>query len=594
MCRIAGILNPSQDLIQTKQIITAMCDSMAEGGPDDEGFDINPEAGYVFGHRRLALLDLSVAGHQPMHHKDLSLVFNGEIYNFKSLREKLIEQGYEFQTGTDTEVILKGFEYWGTALFNLLEGMFAFALHHKSQGKTYLVRDEYGIKPLYYHNHASQLLFASEVKAFKSSSLNFQENPDWKTLFLSFGHIPHPYTTLKDVYSVHPGHYMIWDHATQQVQTIRYIKEKTSIKITEKAVAEKQIQQKLETAVESQLLADAPVGVFLSGGIDSSLLSLIANTKIGSQLRTLSINFAEQAYAEGRYQDIVVDLIQGKHKSYTVTESDFIQHFPEIIASMDQPSNDAINSWFVNKYAKENGLKAVLSGIGADELFGGYPSFKRIKYIKHLKKLPKFILKSFAKLKNEKLNRFYFLSLENPIGEYLFLRGFFTPNKVAEILQINLSEVVDVLEKYQPYVDLNPAYNGNRAADMETHIFMRNQLLKDTDFMSMRHGIEVRVPFLDKQLRETLAQIDPKIKFENTKPKALLVDSFINLIPEAIWNRPKMGFTFPLQKWMQNHPEITNPKTYQKNPVANEIIKDFKTGKIHWSRAYAIYQVFKS
>jgi asparagine synthase (glutamine-hydrolysing) len=140
MCRIAGILNPSQDLSQTNQIITAMCDSMAEGGPDDEGFDINPEAGYVFGHRRLALLDLSVAGHQPMHHKDLSLVFNGEIYNFKSLREKLIEQGYEFQTGTDTEVILKGFEYWGTALFNLLEGMFAFALHHKSQGKTYLVR----------------------------------------------------------------------------------------------------------------------------------------------------------------------------------------------------------------------------------------------------------------------------------------------------------------------------------------------------------------------------------------------------------------------------------------------------------------------
>ncbi|MEJ5992822.1 asparagine synthase (glutamine-hydrolyzing) [Pedobacter sp. Du54] len=594
MCRIAGIISKKDEFISIYQNVLAMCNDMAHGGPDDEGISNNENEDFVFGHRRLALIDLTEAGHQPMYYKDLSIIFNGEIYNYLELKEELIALGASFTTATDTEVILAGYSTWGVEIFGKLEGMFAFALHDKAINSTYLVRDQSGIKPLYYSTQNGKLIFASEVKAFKATDYLFNEDKNWKAYFLSFGHIPHPFTTLKDVFSLPNSCFLKWDHKQAIFQIEPFSKVNRNVTIVDNYEANSLIHERLEKAVKAHLIADAPVGVFLSGGIDSSLLTLIANKFVGKNLKTLSINFAEQAYSEEQYQRIVADKTSGNHTSYLVTKNDLEQHLDEILMAMDQPSNDAINSWFVNKCAKENGLKAVLSGIGADELFGGYPSFKRMGWIRALKRFPKFILRLADKLPSEKLKRIYFLSYENPIGEYLFLRGFFTPAAVSKILQLPKNDIDQLLESFPIDPEVNALKDGDRASWMETNLFMKNQLLKDTDFMSMTHAIEVRVPFLDQELLKAIYKISSEIKFKTDIPKGLLVNSFKDILPEAIWNRPKMGFTFPLQGWLRENKKITDPELYKESEFTTALIKRFKAGKLHWSKAYALYQVFKN
>ncbi|RZL32022.1 MAG: asparagine synthase (glutamine-hydrolyzing), partial [Pedobacter sp.] len=382
-------------LDQIKIDVESMCDAMAHGGPDDYGL-AGIDQYSVFGHRRLSIIDLSSAGHQPMNYEDLLITYNGEIYNYQELKIELKTLGFAFKTETDTEVILVGFKAWGTDLFNKLDGMFAFALHHNTNKQTYLVRDQMGIKPLYYSVEGKKLIFSSEVKAFTKTSYSFTENNDWKTYFLAFGHLPHPFTTLNNVYSLSGGNFLTWDHAEHTHQISNYKFNSSNKTIFSETEAKNQIKIGLKKAVEKHLISDASIGVFLSGGIDSSILTLLANDKVGENLNTLSINFAEEGFSEVKYQQIISAQTLGKHCSYQITQHDFNEHFDNIMQAMDQPTNDGINSWFVNKCAKENGLKAVLSGIGADEIFGGYPSFKRMGLIKMLKKLPIFIIKLSA------------------------------------------------------------------------------------------------------------------------------------------------------------------------------------------------------
>ncbi|MES2417973.1 MAG: asparagine synthase (glutamine-hydrolyzing) [Bacteroidota bacterium] len=594
MCRIAGIISNKENQQRLYHNVKAMCNAMAHGGPDDEGISSDDYTGFVFGHRRLALIDLSPTGHQPMKYRGLLITFNGEIYNYLILKEELIQKGYTFTTTSDTEVILAGYQHWGTTVFEKLEGMFAFALYDQDIDSTYLVRDQSGIKPLYYCTKDDQLIFASEVKAFRASDYAFEENKDWKIYFLAFGHIPQPFTTLNKVYVLSGSSFLKWDHQTATHQIINFSETYLQAKINNHEEAAAKIKQGLTAAVKSHLIADTPVGVFLSGGIDSSILTLLADTATGENLKTLSINFAEQAFSEAKYQELVASQTLGTHTSYLVTQKDLEANFDQILAAMDQPSNDAINSWFVNKCAKENGLKAVLSGIGADELFGGYPSFKRMGYIRKLKVLPKLILRWAEKLPSEKLNRIYYLSYSNPIGEYLFLRGFYTPAAISKILQIPKKDIDLLLANFPIDRSIVQLEGGEKASWMETNLFMKNQLLKDTDFMSMAHGIEVRVPFLDQELLKAIDQISNEIKFKTKYPKGLLIESFKDILPEAIWNRPKMGFTFPLQGWLRENKKLTAPSLYHNNEFSKLQMEKFKAGKLHWSKAYALFQVFSS
>ncbi|MET4083640.1 asparagine synthase (glutamine-hydrolyzing) [Pedobacter sp. UYP30] len=595
MCRIAGVLDKTNNQIQLD--VKSMCDSMAHGGPDDDGIYYNEQEKFAFGNRRLAILDLSKSGHQPMfyNNNELVITFNGEIYNYLELKDQLKEEGFLFSTKTDTEVILASYKAWGIECFNKFNGMFAFALYDGINKKTYLVRDKSGIKPLYYYSKNKKLLFASEVKAFKTANYQFKENPDWQIYFLAFGHIPEPFTTFADLLMLPKAHYLVWDHKESLFDIKNYNLPPTKKIDANRNQAIDAVFATLRHSVEKQLISDAPIGVFLSGGIDSSIITLLANDIKSAQgkqqdLNTISINFKEAQFSEKIYQDIILERIGGNHSQFEITADIFNSNFERALNAMDQPSTDGINSWFVNYFAKEKGLKAVLSGIGADELFGGYPSFKRMKFVNLLSQLPSFILRQGNRFKGEIFKRAYYLSYKNTIGQYLFLRGIFSPIEIASLLGCSLTHVDKILQSIDVHapIDLNPK---EKASWMEMNLFMQNQLLKDTDAMSMQHGIEVRVPFLDQDLIQLLQTFASNVKFYGSRQKPLLIDSFKNLLPKAIWNRPKMGFSFPFELWLKNNNFFDKVET--SNQAANVVFDNFKIGKVHWSKALALYLINK-
>ncbi|GAB3903643.1 asparagine synthase (glutamine-hydrolyzing) [Mucilaginibacter boryungensis] len=591
MCRIAGVistkLSPEELLDKTRM----MCQTLAHGGPDDEGIYHSKEFGLAFGHRRLAIIDLTASGHQPMADAEQNIVitFNGEIYNYPELKEELAGTGINFVSGSDTEVIIQAYLKWGTDAFAKLRGMFAFALHDKQKGHTCLVRDTSGIKPLYYHINNGQLSFASEVKALNKAGLATQPDSEWPIRFLAFGHIPEPFTTLKDVFSLPKGHYLIWDHGGNHHQIKPYQLTGTNTEpIDTAADAQNNISTGLNKAIKRQLLADAPIGVFLSGGIDSSLVTLLAYQYKKDELKTTSIFFNEQAYNERHFQDIVLKGTGASNQQHLVQQQDFEDSLPAIMTDMDMPTTDGINSWFISKYARQQGLKAVLSGLGGDELFGGYPSFKRVEYLKYLKLIPSLLLNFIAKVSVGPLKRVALLTHNHPLADYLFLRGLFVPADIAKILNVDESYVAKVL--FATPLHLGNLTDTQTAAWFETNLYMQNQLLRDTDVMSMAHGLEVRVPFLDEDFIQTVNRIAPDILFDNSKPKNLLIESFGTLLPRQIWDRQKMGFSFPLQQWMLKHCQISDINFY-KNKQARKVMGRFKDNKVHWSRAFALYQL---
>ena len=569
-----------------------MCDALKHGGPDDEGTFSDETVGLAFGNRRLSVIDLTMNGHQPM--TDVQqrawVTYNGEIYNYRHLKEQLLRLGAQFHSETDTEVILAAYLYWGVDAFSKLRGMFAFALYDKQKAMVYLVRDTTGIKPLYYHIENKQLSFASEVKALKTAKIATDIDQTWPVKFLAFGHVPEPYTTLKNVCSLPKAHYLSWNLFNREYKIQPYsdgISRRPTV--ASAGLAEEYIRDTLKTAVNRQLISDAPIGVFLSGGIDSSILTLLANAQKEQELKTISIYFNEKAYDEHAFQNQVQKLINGEKFSHLVQLQDFEKFLPDILNDMDLPTTDGINTWFISKYAHDDGLKAVLSGMGADELFGGYPSFNRIKYLHYLRKMPSFVLRWANYFITDRYRKISFLTNPHPLADYLLLRGLFVPGDIAKILELDVKQVDEILFNSIPIPDLGP-YNEHHAAWFESNLYMQNQLLHDTDIMSMSHGLEVRVPFLDEDLQKLVESIDIRLRFNHDEPKKILVDSFADILPEEIWNRPKMGFTFPLQEWMRQHSQISDQKFY-KGKEAQSAVKKFKTGKMHWSKIFALYQV---
>jgi asparagine synthase (glutamine-hydrolysing) len=359
--------------------------------------------------------------------------------------------------------------------------------------------------------------------------------------------------------------------------------------VTDENEAHRLIHDALSQSVNRQLIADAPIGVFLSGGIDSSLITLLANQQKKEQLKTISIFFDDKSYDESSYQNIINNRINAQNFSHLVRQSDFEACFPQIINAMDMPTTDGINSWFISKYAHDDGLKAVLSGVGADEFFGGYPSFNRIKYLGYMRKLPSWLLKTSGHLLPDHYKRLTSLTIDHPAADYMALRGFFPVADISALLNTGVDHINDVLFGSTP-APAPSGYNYEHAAWFETHFYMQNQLLRDTDVMGMSHGLEVRVPFLDEDFTHAARSITPGIRFNKTQPKKILIDSFSDLIPREIWDRPKMGFTFPLQNWMNGHSQIGNIDNYKGKAVQN-IIKQFKSNNIHWSKAFALHLV---
>jgi asparagine synthase (glutamine-hydrolysing) len=589
MCRIAGIVNDALSYESRKEIVKEMCTILRHGGPDDEGIYSNDDRSLTIGHRRLSIIDLSAAGHQPMSYEDGRYVisFNGEIYNYPELKAELITSGYTFKTGSDTEVILAAFSRWGTRSFALLNGMFAFALWDNATSALYLVRDSIGMKPLYYAATAEGIAFASEIKAFRPIPYLQEVNETWKIHLLAYGHLPEPITLLKAVKPLESGSYIRYCTLSKQLEHTIFKQFSYIEKIEDRAYAIDKIREKLKAAIKRHLLSDAPIGVFLSGGIDSSIIALLANNYSRGELHTLSLYPEEAEFSEKTYQDLVQKDIQGYQKQDILREKDFHEYLPTILEAMDQPSCDGINTWFISKSAKDYGLKAVLSGLGADELLGGYPSFERIYPTLKLEHLPNSVLNAWKRSPSKKMRRLNYLSLGGTIGKYLFLRGQFIPLEIAEQLDGTEAEVIRILKESSVMNNINHMDPRNQASWMEMNLYMRNQLLRDSDVMSMAHGIEIRIPFLDKEFIDLCLCISSNIKYSGERRKQLLIDAFEDLMPEAVWKRPKMGFTFPFYKWMMNNEYIKEKMTTTGKKNLHSY-QQFSSEKIHWSQLMSL------
>ena len=583
MCRIAGYFDtrlPPQVILDK---VKEMCSVQQHGGPDGEGFY---SFGYgVLGHRRLSLLDLSHAGLQPMHYKDrYTITYNGEIYNFSELKKELIALGQTFKTGTDTEVRLAAFDQWNWHSFSRFNGMFSFALLDKKQNEVYLVRDSIGIKPLYYAHTSTGFCFASEVRAIKKLNV-FNNNANWQIFQLAYGFLPEPVTTLENVKPLQKGcFYKINLHTNKgNLQCFRF--QSFSTGSPENLI--ELVQQKLEQSVQRHLIADASIGTFLSGGVDSSILTRIAYQFKQKSLTSLSIYFNEANYSEKKYQDKVIHSINCNARQHLLTGNDLNNHIESIFNAADMPSCDGINTWFISKYAADNGLKAVLSGIGADELFGGYPSFGRTSAAIKMQQMPIGFLDQTKRLRGHNFSRIQYLKINNINGLYLFLRGHYTPPEIANLLGAKEQQVWDLLSNEPGRHGLHITSPENKASWLELNVYMKDQLLRDSDVMGMAHGIEIRVPFLDLELVDLLHSISPHIKFSSHMQKQLLVNAFADKLPPEIWNRPKMGFSFPFREWLMQN-DYVKDVLYSGTDNFRVAYNDFLQKKIHWSKILSL------
>ena len=580
MCRIAGIVDPTRYKDQLIDDVNNMISSMIHGGPDGRG--IYAHGTFALGHCRLSLIDLSNQASQPMIDESNGnvIVFNGEIYNYKEIKKQLIKYGHEFKSNSDTEVVLKAFKQWGVNSFEKLNGMFAYAIYDKIENKTFLVRDPNGIKPLYYYKNNELLIFASELRAFKE--LVVDKNDYWQTLFLSYGFIPEPYTKYDGVFMLEASSYLEFDLNTFHFTIAKY-QYRSINQIVYNNIED--IKYSLLESVNRHLISDASIGLFLSGGIDSSILTILASAA-SDNINTLSINFEEQEYSEKIFQDLIVDITQSNHHSFELNKNLFEVNIENIFQAYDMPSNDGVNTWFISKFAKEKGLKAVLSGLGADEIFGGYPSFKRLNQLKALHSYKKLAIATH-KILPSKYQRLEFLKLDDNISDYLILRGFNSPSTVAKLLDMDIHSVLNILNKYTPMANIK-VREVSDISMLERKMYMGNQLLRDSDVMSMQHGVEIRIPFLDNDFLELVSKIEPSELFEIPGQKKILIDAFKDVLPEAIWNRPKKGFHFPFKEWFKKSDFI---KSKLSSNIGQIEFKKFESDKIHWSKIWALAQV---
>lgn len=584
MCRIAGIVSRKFPLEEIQHTVAAMCTTMRHGGPDDEGIFTFSEHCLVLGNRRLAIIDLDASGHQPMQYAAgrFTVTYNGEMYNYRELKAELLALGYHFSSSCDTEVILASFAAWGTAAFARFNGMFAFGLFDRETADLYLVRDSMGIKPLYYYHSGDTLAFASEVKAFSHWPQSMEAHPHWPVFLMAYGFLPEPITTLKNVLPLQKGTFIRFNAGSGEAVTQVYEGFDFSEGNLTRKEAIEEVRETLTRSVKRHLLSDAPIGTFLSGGIDSSIVALLADKVKEKDLSTLSLHFREAAYSEKAYQDVVGQKLRSKHYEERLTEDEFHFSLPAIVDQYDLPSFDGINTWFISKLAAETGLKAVLSGLGGDELFGGYPSFNRIELTNALQALPTTALRAARYHPSTKFKRLAYLSLPGIKGQFLFLRGHFTPASIAKYLDMPEGEVWANLEEEPQFPSLSQLSPGNQASWMELNIYLQNLLLRDADVMSMAHGIELRVPFLEKEFVRLALSIKSAEKFSGKVGKQLLVDAFTGLLPAAVWQRKKMGFTFPFREWLQED-EWVRARLMNGGRASSALWSEFSSGRLNWS-----------
>jgi len=571
MCGILGHIS-NQSINQTDFLANLL--RLNHRGPDDRG--VYFEDSIALGQTRLSIVDLSKAGHQPMISKcgNYIIIYNGEIYNFKNIKDDLIAKNHKFYSHTDTEVILNGFIEYKEEIVNKLNGMFAFSIYNKSTKELFLARDKSGIKPLYYYHDREQFVFSSELKVLKKHSPNV--SLEAKILFLLLGSVPEPVTIYENIVAFPAGHYGVYK--SKKLKTVKYDEYSFEPKINKpyKEII-KDVGDLFDKSIQRHLISDAPIGVFLSGGLDSSAITAIA-AKYKKNLRTLSLVFEDKSLNEEYYQNLVVDKYSTSHTQCLIDERLFLDGIDVFFNTMEQPTIDGLNTYFVSRAAKESGLKAVLSGVGADEIFYGYPSFKHGNTLKFLSKIPYSLIKIFEF--SRKYKKLELLKAELEFAYYLPKRALFSPKEIAQILKLDKSLVYQsITNLWKTYSTSHVNQIEDKIAFFELNMYMKNQLLSDCDVFSMANSLEVRIPFLDKTLVDYVLKIAPEQKF-GTSNKQILVDVIRQCLPNEIINRPKMGFVLPFESWFRKNIELFT--------INNNLKTKFVNKQLHWSKIWAL------
>jgi asparagine synthase (glutamine-hydrolysing) len=620
MCGIFGIL--ARKARVDPLMLQRATQSLAHRGPDDSGTvivrDAAPDPVEIgLGSRRLAILDLSPMGHQPMEDEESGnwIAYNGEIYNFLEIREKLRSAGVRFRGQSDTEVLLKAYRCWGESCIAQIRGMFAFAIWDAQRHRLMVARDPMGIKPLYYYSSGQYLLFASELRTLLGTGLVPRQLDHAGLIsYLSFGSIYEPSTLIEGVRLLGPGHYLTWENGS--LRDVAYWGFKPQIEPpseAQRSELQEEVYAALDESVRMQMVSDVPVGVFLSGGIDSSSLAGILSHG-GSKISTFSLVFREADYSEAEHSRAVAQQFGTDHHELMVSQQDALSAIPGTILAMDQPTMDGFNTYLVSQHTRAAGIKVALSGLGGDELFCGYSSFRTVPRMERFSEfwhhVPALVRRplanAFALLapdtdQNRKLSDLARAN-GNLLHPYFLSRMLFTPEQRQELLasadpESQAQADAPLAENLSCTATLDPI---NRVSYLESRCYMLNTLLRDSDVMSMAHGLEIRVPLIDHCLAEKLLALPGVWKMNAHTPKPLLTGALRGALPDHIVHRRKRGFTLPFEHWLRGElrPEIdtvlgrvaAGPLVTVLSPAAvAKVWKDFQRGATSWSRPWSLY-----
>jgi asparagine synthase (glutamine-hydrolysing) len=568
MCGITAIFAYGAGAAPVRsQELEAITENMRPRGPDAGGTWISDDGRVGLGSRRLAIIDLSDEGTQPMFNVDgdAAIVFNGEIYNHRELRASLERGGARFHSHTDTEVILELWRRDGPSMLGLLRGMYAFAIYDTRTRKMFVARDPYGLKPLYFADDGNTIRLASEVKALLAGGAVSREiSPAGAAGFFLTGAVPEPFTIRRDVRLIGAGTaFTIDERGRAEPQTHLSIasvfcRGRVQHGVTGLTEPEIVFRERVEESIDHHLVSDVPVGVFLSAGIDSSALASIAARRYREQLRTFTLAFEEFRGSTGDEAPLAERFARELgtlHRTRIVTRDEFRADLPKIFAAMDQPTIDGVNTWFISKAVHESGVKVALSGVGGDELFGGYPSFARVPRLTRIARSPLAPVVPMLS-RHPKAKVVGTMGGAYP-GAYILQRGLFLPHELPAILgeertREGLAQL-DLLNLVQNAMTPDPGTPFARVATLEASLYMRNQLLRDTDWASMAHSVEVRTPFVDAAL---LRQLAPLLIETGRVGKAVLAAG----LPPWLRNRAKTGFFVPMREWADLPPDGTSTR----------------------------------
>jgi asparagine synthase (glutamine-hydrolysing) len=579
MCGIAGgvFWDRSTSASSAEDVVAAMVKAMAHRGPDGHAVRVaeSPAGGpiVVLGHRRLAILDVSSSGAQPMGgaNQSSTITYNGEAYNFTSLKSALAARGATFTTRTDTEVILRGYDAWGIDVLKRLRGMFALALWDRTKRQMLLARDRLGIKPLYYFRGDGVFLFASEVRALLATGLvpkQLDRIALWQ--YLSYQSIPAPRTLVEGVRVLPPAQWMTVGHSGDINEGSYW----NMLSATAEPVdlspeeARRRVGDLLRDAVDAHMVSDVPVGAFLSGGIDSS--AVVALMREGGHTpRTFSVGFDEDGFDESAHADLVARLYRAEHTHIPLSGSDLLEQLPGVLDTMDQPTGDAVNTYIVSAAVRARGIAVAQSGLGGDEVFGGYPSFRRLTQVADLarlwgkspeawRSLAAGTVRALGRSSVQASKAAAVMESDGTIATMFppMRQLLSTEQRLTLLDETFLESIPDRTDPYEPILADAFAHSPTatvfaRVSFAEARTYMHDVLLRDTDQMSMAHGLEVRVPLLDHLLVELVMALPDSMKRSGTTPKRLLVESLGGLLPDSIARRPKRGFTLPFDPWMR-------------------------------------------